>query len=85
MILITLITYQDREIRELIWTPEDYQRYSANGNGSEFLNDIVIAKLKAPLVLNKHVSPVRLPADDSFAETETIEECVVSGWGSNGE
>ena len=77
------LIYQDREIRELIWTPEDYQE--STGNGSYHINDIVIAKLNAPLVLNKHVSAARLPSHNSFAEMETIEQCVVSGWGSNGE
>ena len=82
-ILYASLIYQDREIRELIWTPEDYQ--VSTGNGSFYINDIVIAKLKAPLVLNKHVWAVRLPSHDRFAEMETIEKCVVSGWGSNGE
>ena len=77
------ITYQDREIRELIWTQEDFQLLP--GNGSNALNDIIIVKLKARLVLNKHVWAVRLPSHDRFAEMETIEKCVVSGWGSNGE
>ena len=64
------------EIEEFLWTPEDY-------NPSDFhINDLIILKLKTPFVFNRDVRPVQLPYDTDFATNNTIQNCIVSGWGS---
>ena len=70
---------QDIEIDEFIWPPSPFEY---NPNSVE--NDIIILKLKTPLVLNEkneNVHPTALPPSLTFAETASIENCIVSGWG----
>ena len=68
---------QDIEIDEFIWPPAPFE-YDPNGIVE---NDIIILKLKTPLVLNEIVHPTALPPSLTFAETASIENCIVSGWG----
>ncbi|XP_001362475.1 anionic trypsin-like [Monodelphis domestica] len=41
-------------------------------------NDIMLIKLKTPVILNDHVLPISLPKDCAPAGTE----CLISGWGN---
>ena len=71
---------QDIEIDEFIWPPAPFE-YNPNGIVE---NDIIILKLKTPLDLNEsneNVHPTALPPSLTFAETASIEDCIVSGWG----
>ena len=70
---------QDIEVDEFIWPQAPFEY---NPNSLE--NDIIILKLKTPLVLNEKnekVHPAALPPSLTFAENSPIEDCVVSGWG----
>ena len=63
------------EIKEFIWTPEDYDPSAFH------INDLIILKLKKPFDFNQNVQPVRLPYDKNFA-SNAIKNCIVSGWGA---
>ena len=62
-------------IEEFIWTPEDYEP------SAFYINDLIILKLKTPLIQNRFVKPVILP-NRSLVSNVSIDNCVVSGWGA---
>jgi len=49
-------------------------------NGQTLNNDIMLIKLKKPVLFNKYVKPIRLATKCSSAR----EQCLVSGWGKTG-
>ena len=68
---------QDIKVDTFIWPPVEY-------NPRTVQNDIIIIKLKSPLVLNslnEKVHPAALPPSLIFGENVSIENCIVSGWG----
>ena len=67
---------QDIEVDEFIWPPAPFEY-----NPNSYENDIIILKLKTPLVLNEIVHPTALPPSLTFAENFSNENCILSGWG----
>merc|ERR1712038_1991169 len=69
------VSGQEIEVDGYIWPPMDYNPYS-------FTNDIIILKLKGNLVFSqKKVYAVSLPLEKTWGKYDSLEDCMISGWG----
>ncbi|KAG8006721.1 Tryptase-2 [Nibea albiflora] len=56
--------------------------YGFRAQGSGYVNDIALVKLKKKLIFSQNVAPVTLPSiDDTFGSSS---ECWITGWGNIG-
>ena len=67
-------------IEKAIW-PSDIKKPYHDGKNQ---NDIIILKLKSPLIFSSKVQPACLPSADWAPENDEKmkERCFVSGWGN---
>jgi len=69
------VSGQEIEVDSYIWPPMDYNPYSIT-------NDIIILKLKGNLVFSqKKVYAVSLPLEKTWGKYDSLEDCMISGWG----